>query len=166
MELPGGAHCFHLADSYLRDIHAARHVSDSQLCPCCNWRRTASHCCCLGSVSSILVFWPCAPKLRWTTLMLSKSSTGSLIPPGMACDAQHDQAPFLCILLSLAVHYKKYAIHCRMHNVYSLLYAAHIVNVCTYVRVQLLTSVCAMKLGHRKHLPALRPIWLHCAGQT
>jgi hypothetical protein len=34
--------------------------------------------------------------------MLSKSSTGSLIPPGMACDAKHDQSPLLCVLVSLA----------------------------------------------------------------
>ncbi len=62
MELPCGAHCFHLADVYLHYIHAARHVpnhvSDSQLCPCCNWRRAASHCSCLGFISPILVLWP------------------------------------------------------------------------------------------------------------
>ncbi len=62
VELSCGSHCFHLADVHLHHIHAARHipnhVTDSQLCPCCNWRRTASDCSCLGVVSSILVFWP------------------------------------------------------------------------------------------------------------
>ena len=62
VELPCGAHCFHLADVYLPYIHAARHVpnhvSNSQLCPCCNRRHTASHRSCLGFVSPVLVFWP------------------------------------------------------------------------------------------------------------
>ncbi len=65
--------------------------------------------------------------------MLLKSSTGSLIPPGMACDAQHDQAPFACTLFLLAVQYMKYERHYRMNTVYSLLCAVYIVNVCTYL---------------------------------
>lgn len=62
VQLPCGAHCFHLADVHLHYIHAARHIPnhgiDIQLCPCCNWRHTASCRSCLGFVSSILVFWP------------------------------------------------------------------------------------------------------------